>query len=611
MAPWSRRKSNAWTLPATAFASKVLQSKGGESGERSGEKANRALAWQKLVWEYRPQVGELGFAGRYVGNACGRAKLVPGIRELDGSVSSAYDDDGEPVAPTVEGVAQQLARFRAERGGQRALVAQIATHLFYVGETNVVGYDEQQAVTDPMDPDRILAPGRREFFAAFSPSELEGKEGEYKVRRKPGDKPKDLARDQLIFRVWQPNPEWGDLPDSSCACVLDTLEKLVLNGRELRSRMVSRLAGAGVLFVPSQAEFPPLPDDPPDLAPANRFAYRLTQYMIQPIADRGAASAVAPFVVGMDKDLIEKVSRITFDDVEWQRLTEERKGLVDELGNGLDLPIEVLTGLGGGNHWSSFEVGEDVLTNHVEPMLETICEGLTYSYVVPILGGEQLLEDGREVVAWFDTSELAVHPDRSKDADSAFDRGALSWPAYRRYKSFNEADAPDDIEREQIREWVKGKAAAPGTTVPPTTDENPGPPDAEASLVIAQALAREAAPVIERAVERAGARVKSKANGNPAVRASLAHVPSNGLVTVALGQAAVRQIVPDEASLVSDEFGPFARSVAHRLRDLGVEGSRSGLRAAVTDRMEALALERLYDPDHRPSAADFLDLVAP
>lgn len=144
-------------------------------------------------------------------------------------------------------------------------------------------------------------------------------------------------------------------------------------------------------------------------------------------------------------DAIEAIRHITFS----TPLDEKAQALRDEalrrFASGMDLPAEVITGMGDSNHWTAWQIEESALKLHVEPMLESICHGLTVGYLQPALRAAGVA-NWRDHLVWYDTSELTVRPDRSGDAKDLFDRQAINVEALRRETGFGEEDAPEVLD---------------------------------------------------------------------------------------------------------------------------------------------------------------------
>ena len=110
------------------------------------------------------------------------------------------------------------------------------------------------------------------------------------------------------------------------------------------------------------------------------------------------------------------------------------------LALGVDMPPEILLGLGATNHWNGWQIDRNAITQHVEPLMGVIVDGIVDSYYRPALLADQVPDADRYVIG-FDVSELVNEPDRGPDAILLYDRGELSGEALRREHGFNDSDA--------------------------------------------------------------------------------------------------------------------------------------------------------------------------
>ena len=166
---------------------------------------------------------------------------------------------------------------------------------------------------------------------------------------------------------------------------------------------------------------------------------------MRPIADPDSAAAVAPFILTGDPEDIDRVRLLepsrTVDEV----AANQRNELLVRLANGVDLPPEVLRGMGESNHWSAWLVDEQTFRTHIAPAAQLFVNAVTEQLVWPSLLAAGLPVDDRLVVG-FDPSDLVGHPDRKTNAESAYAALTISDDAYRRALGFAEDDAPDDDE---------------------------------------------------------------------------------------------------------------------------------------------------------------------
>lgn len=110
--------------------------------------------WQHAAWGYVRSVPELNAAQLFVGNALSRCKLIVGKRNPDGSVDQMFDGDSaaDDLDPALKAVAAQAAELINElqmpRGGQSEMLRSLGEKIFVVGEAYVVPEDKVQGNPD-------------------------------------------------------------------------------------------------------------------------------------------------------------------------------------------------------------------------------------------------------------------------------------------------------------------------------------------------------------------------------------------------------------------------------------------------------------------------------
>jgi hypothetical protein len=359
-----------------------------------------------------------------------------------------------------------------------------------------------------------------------------------------------LHMNGLVVKVWRKHPRANWQPDAPTRGVLNVLNEIDMLTKHIQASAQSRLAGAGVLAIPAEATFPPGqspqgsqgvdPDDENVNAPEDEFVDTLIEAMTVPLSDRSSAASVVPLVVKVPGDLVDKITHISFATPFDDRVSELLNDAIKRLALGMDIPPEILTGTSGMNHWGSWQVAEEAITLHVEPLAETVAHALTIGYLRPALEAEGYdPADIAEVMVWYDTSDLRTRPDRSSSAVEAYDRMELSAEAMIRELGLSVDDMPDDDERRR-RVLMQFAAAAPSLipivldelgiisadsrvieveeTEPaepealPEAPDTQGPPDrASDTTVISAALSAACDVLVRRALERAGNRLKSAA----------------------------------------------------------------------------------------------------
>jgi hypothetical protein len=431
----STQPARAVVAAATTVSQQQLRSLGKGSG---------GSTWQEQSWEHYDLCGEFRFGANWIGNVLSRARLFAAYVE---------DTEDEPVAVEDGRPAEIVADMHGGAGGQSQMLKRLGVHLSVPGESFVVTWPETNTDDETGETSKTGA----QRWATLCGDEISEKGGTVVVTL-DGEEI-ELPEDHVIIRVWRPHPRkhWeADSPGRGLLPVLHELERLT--ARVLR-QIESRLAGSGVLFVPDSITFP-VQDEQGNTTQGtgvSEFIKVLAQAMIAPITDQDSASAVVPIIAQAPPEAIEAIKHLAFSTELDEQTIALREAAIRRLALGLDMPPEVLLGLGDTNHWSAWEVTENAITQHVEPLLQVIVDGLTANYFQPALQAEGVEDWDRWVIA-FDTSELVNRPNRGPDALQLYDRGELGGEALRREHGFNEGDAPTATQRRQrdIRELLKG-----------------------------------------------------------------------------------------------------------------------------------------------------------
>lgn len=572
------------------------------AGDRA--KLAKALDWQRQAWGYYDLVGELWYASNFVGSVLSRVRLTVAIRNDDGSISPAFGDEiidpatNEPTGeyetfhPLAQEAAERVKELRSQRGGQAAILRALGLNLTVAGEATILGVNDPDGEAD---------------FDVLSVEELVEESGKrYRVDpTKPQDK-NEIPGEATFVRIWRPHPRFSRRADAATKPLLEVLEELVLLTRAVRATTTSRLTGAGMLIVDDALDYSDDDDAPEDADKSDKFTADLLEHTTTPITDRGSAAAVVPFVVraerppgGTVKDLFHHIDFTRNFDA--YPSVELRKEAVRRFAQGIDLPVEIVTGSGAANHWSAWQIDEATYKSHIEPLLTLIVDGLTAGYLHPALraaDGNRKAQDVRQIVAWYDASELLVHPNRGADAIALFDRKLVAGRVVRDAHGYSEDDAPDDDE-------IAARDAAPLPTdvgvggvpvgAPPAdpgqgaNEVAPGPPPA-ATAALLDRIAAAAEVSVERAAAACGSMIRSKAGNNPTVRSVLSSTHNLADVAMTLGPEECRRYLPD-AVFGQAEFGPFARMVRRWAAEAGYSPGYTAEQA--TKVVETLAARRL------------------
>jgi hypothetical protein len=390
-------------------------------------------SWQDEAWSFYFAEGEFWYGVSWLAQALSRVKLVAAV-EVPGG------DEPEPVDDGA--IADVIGQLGGGPGGQAALMKSFGLHLQVPGKVWLIGEDleigTQHVRKWCTKSAKEIKPGTRKD----SPYEVLVDEGKWA----------SLSKDSLVVPIWDPDPVYSYRATSPTRSALACLRKIDLYNRTIVSKLVSRLALNGLLFVPSEASFPVKQEykDQPD-----PFIAELVDIAAKAIKNPGDARSALPLPLRVKSELIEKFRYLKiFEADEFKELIDARDKELTRLANMMNVPAEVMTGMGDVNHWTAWQLSEDAARIHVAPLAELICSGLTSGFFQPTLVAENLpLVDGggNRYVVWYDLSDLVAKPDQSQQAKDAYDRHEISGEQLRTTLGFDEADAPTT---EQLRQQI-------------------------------------------------------------------------------------------------------------------------------------------------------------
>ncbi len=420
--------------------------------------------WQEEAWGYHDSLGEFRYAIDW------EAKRLSRVRLYAAKLEPGAD---EPVRAEAGTAVDLMTQFAGGTAGQAQIMAGLATQLKVPGE----GYITIENVNGV------------EKWAVRSIDEVRAGRGGYEVMDETSSTSgvtwRRLAPDSMApIRVWQPNKRYHHLADSLARAARSTMRELELVNRHIVAQYLSRLASAGVWLVPDEITFP-VKEEFADAA--DPFMAEWIEIAAEGIRNPGTASAVVPIPIRVPGEWLDKIKHLDFTLKIDDKIIEKRDSAIKRLASQLNVPAEVLLGMGDLNHWNAWISDETSLKVDVAPDAETICQALTTDYLQPRLKASGV-EDWASWVVWYDMSELTLRPDRSDDAFQAYDRLEISGAALRRETGFDEADKPTDQEvKEQalkviIKTLPSGAGSALSTligqqvSITPVAAQAPGSP---------------------------------------------------------------------------------------------------------------------------------------
>jgi len=459
--------------------------------------------WHPRAWLAYASTGEVKGGARFMENACSRVNLLLGIRPAVGEdavpvkdaierglVSGASGSPGIDVA--VESSVTNLATLTiAEQiteqmiDGQEsdgALLAGWGNKSFVVGECYVVGYMNPLTLAEEwlvlsageLQVNEQARPGDSRFKVQRTPATTSGAQTSSKTS---GVTAIVLPADAVIIRVWRRDAEWGDLSDSNLRACLTECEELGILSASIKAQGMSRIP-ANILYVADEikpfvttvggnSEPETVEGGEPQLHP---FLKDMIEHMTTPVRDPSSVSSTVPFLMTGPGEVNGVSARDMIFMVEVGRpldpqVVERCRYLIERIANTVDLPSERLTGMGGANHWTAWQIDEETYRLYVAPTVDVMVSALTRKYLRSrlILSGVPREEANRYTYI-ADPGDLVAKPNRAENARIAHEALAINDQALRDALGFGDEDEPTP--EEIVRRIVQRQTVLPADLIP-------------------------------------------------------------------------------------------------------------------------------------------------
>ncbi|AXQ60627.1 portal protein [Gordonia phage Ali17] len=417
-----RHSYRGQSLTAAAELMNGTETRNGRKVPR--QRKRQAEQWQKEVWALRNESPEMRFLADRKARAVSQCRVYIGHHKA-GDVGDPKRVDEGPVAELAQmlfgnlpDVEQKLKRY--------------AQHVEHNGESIFNARDDDDH------------PGRVQWQVHSSDEVLGSRAGQYQIT--DGVSPRRVDDDvEILARSWTPSPQYLALADAPVRALLPVLRELVQMTKYVGAQIDSKLAsGGGVLLVASDVQL----FDKDGIA--LNFADELQSYMMTAIEDRASAESLAPLVAQVPwiegRPMSEVAHLLTFSETLDPHMHERRAEAIRRIALGMDSDPGVLDGAGGMNHWSAWSLDESEVKLGVAPIMTTFCHTMTADIVRPLLAAAGVI-NADEFSVWFDTSALKLRPDRSKDAQWAYDQRILSAEKTLAEMGFDAEDMPTPAER--------------------------------------------------------------------------------------------------------------------------------------------------------------------
>lgn len=389
----------------------------------------RTTADTPRAWEWYDSIPELHYGVDHSARVAGHAELVP--KKL---VNGEYT--GDVKNPKLLGIYEEIW---SPHGGQRGLIEQffrlmkIKAHAHLI-RTNMGGYDfvsDDELTFEDNKIKRFMLP----ITASMSTKE---KDSYAEI----------IRREDYLGRVWKPHPRWLEVPDSPMKALDTVCEELVILTRSVRARLMSRLAMAGILFVPSEmSDVVGAPKGDGQFS-NDRVINSIVQIMMRNMDNHSDAIATMPIILRGPGNISEALRFITTDREIYDMDMQLRAEAAQRMLQGLDIQPSVVTGNGDSNHWAAWADRDEELRSQIVPDLEMLCFAIQVLLVQPLAaqrGIRETLFDTHRTM--YDLSGAAARPNLAEDARAGYDRFAVNEAGVRKMAGISDEFKPDDQEK--------------------------------------------------------------------------------------------------------------------------------------------------------------------
>jgi len=369
----------------------------------------------RSFWEYYRRIPDV----RYIANLSGR------LLSLSEPQLETYTETGEWIVVDEPFATSALDSLYESTGGLEDISRRFGQNYVVDGQCFFVGYNTRDGLN----------------IEVLSTRELTSEGRLYQRRSALGMTPASLPRGTKVSRVWRRHPEFSELAETPLEAMVDDMETLIFLNQALRARVRSRLASAGVVFLPnslvsvSEATRP----DGSDL-PVDQVTRDLLEAMANAIDNPDSPDAAMPIVLRGPDESGEKIKHIVFDRTIDETEMQLRKELRQNILIALDAPKEVAEGLGGTSGFNASSIQMQMWEHTVAPIGDVMWEALTRMMLRPWL--EKNGVEGR--YRWrVNRDSVQIRNNEDEKTRVALDRGLISDTVARRRLGFSEADAPE------------------------------------------------------------------------------------------------------------------------------------------------------------------------
>jgi len=447
------------TAPKVMRASGARIDSSNPDAVRSLIAGRRSQQWQALAWGYRDMIGELRYGLQYRARAISRVRFfaaqIIGDDDEPIPLSLRNDEDAEKRAritlpPALCAAAEEeLARLPLDAGYQ--FLGVWSENFDVAGECYLHGFYDEWTGEEQW---KIRSVDEVEFGTDGRTVHLIDETVPGGIGRRI-----DLSDEggEELYRLWVPHPRRSHLADSALHAMIGTMEDICLIGREMRAVMRSRIMANGVILMPDgMTMMRNVREDADGDEEDSPFMAEFTEAINAPIANEGDPGGTVPVVLTGSIEDIQAWRHERLEREDSEELNDKLAACLGRLAAGMDIPPEILKGMGDANHWTAWQIDASTARHHIEPGVRLMADSLTGALLrAALLKRGFPIDQVRQVRTWYDLGTLTENPNRRQDALDARREGAIGNASFRRALGFNDGDAPTP---QEVVEMVALKA---------------------------------------------------------------------------------------------------------------------------------------------------------
>ena len=451
--------ARAWPTPPVASAITAAVSPVAPENWAKAAKHSNAQDWQDQCWKMLDIVGELSFSVLWKQALLSRIRLV---------ASDIDPETGIPTGSTDNETAKAIvSRIAGGTTGQSQMIARLSPLLNIPGE----GWF---AIIYPVDK---VTGQTVETWLVLSRDEVRARGDKVELLMPDGSKYVMNEETDTLERVWRPDPHISSLAWSPAKAALPILRRMVRMEQAIEAAGKSRIAGNGILLLPSEItlpsqepptgaqnpdapNLPPAPEPPPVYASAADIRKAIQDAMAAAIEDQTSAAALVPLILMAKAEFLKEVRHLKFDSEVSDKAQAALEAATRRLAMTLAMPAEVMLGMADLNHWSLWGIENEAVRWYAAPEMEIICDSLTQTLLLP------QLPEGSGVVIWYDTVDVEAAPDDQEKVRTAYTDGVANSETYLRSLNLSADDGYDLSTREGLTAWAGDQIRRDATLVP-------------------------------------------------------------------------------------------------------------------------------------------------